>query len=64
MRLYTYAIASDVGLLTPAFVACCTTAGEGLVKLTMCNDVPGCVAEGHTLRITTSECTNDCKHGP
>jgi len=39
MRLYTYAIASDLGLLTPVFVACCTNAGEGLVKLIMCNDV-------------------------
>ena len=29
------------GFLTPAFVACSTKRGEGLVKLIMCNDVPG-----------------------
>jgi len=34
-------VASYPGLLTPAFVACSTNMGEGLVKLTTCNDVPG-----------------------
>jgi len=29
------------GLLTPAFVTCSTNAGESLVKLTICSDVPG-----------------------
>jgi len=34
-------LASYPGLLTPAFVACSTNAGEGLVKLITCSDVPG-----------------------
>ena len=34
-----------LGLLTPAFVACSTNAGEGLVKLNSCNDIPGRVEE-------------------
>ena len=34
-------LASYPGLLTPAFVARSTNAGEGLVKLIMCNDIPG-----------------------
>ena len=29
------------GLLTPAFVACSTNMGKGLVKLITCCDVPG-----------------------
>jgi len=29
------------GLLTPVLVICSTNAGEGLVKLITCNDVPG-----------------------
>ena len=29
-------------LLSPAFVTCSTNPGEGLVKLIMSNDVPGC----------------------
>jgi len=29
------------GLFTPAFVTCSTDAGEGLVKLITCSDVPG-----------------------
>ena len=33
------------GLLTPVFVTCSTKAGEGLVKLITCNDVPVCVEE-------------------
>jgi len=33
------------GFLTPVFVTCSTEAGEGLVKLITCNDVPGCVEE-------------------
>jgi len=35
------------GLLALAFVACSTNTGEGLVKLIMCNDVPGHVEEWH-----------------
>jgi len=35
------ALASYPGLPTPAFVACSTNVGEGLVKLIMCSDVPG-----------------------
>jgi len=31
----------------PVFVACSTTAGEGLVTLIMCNDISGCVEEWH-----------------
>jgi len=38
----TSLLASYPGLLTPVFVACSTNAGEGLVTLIMCNDVPGC----------------------
>ena len=34
-------ITSYPGLLTPAFVACSTNTGEGLVKLFTCNDIPG-----------------------
>ena len=32
-------LASFPGLLTPAFVACSTNTGEGLVKLVTCSDV-------------------------
>jgi len=39
--------ASYPGLLSPAFVTCSTNTGEGLVKLIMCNDVPGHVEEWH-----------------
>jgi len=35
-------LASYPDLLTPAFVACNTNVGGGLVKLITCNDVPGC----------------------
>jgi len=38
-------IALYPGLLTPAFIACSTNAGEGLVKLSHVNDVPGRVEE-------------------
>ena len=31
--------------VTPVFVACSTYAGEGLVKLIICSDVPGRVEE-------------------
>jgi len=48
-------VASYPGLLTPAFVACSTNAGEGLAKLIMCNDVPGHVEEWHIPRKTASE---------
>jgi len=34
-------------LLTPAFVTCSTNAGEGLVNLITCDDVPGLVEEWH-----------------
>jgi len=34
-------IASYPGPLTPAFVACSSNTGEGLVKLITCHDVPG-----------------------
>ena len=35
----TLDLASYPGLLTPAFAACSTNAGEGLVKLITCNDI-------------------------
>ena len=35
------------GLLTPASVTCSANAGEDLVKLITCNDVPGRVEEWH-----------------
>ena len=34
-------LASYPSLLTPAFIACSTNVGEGLVKLITCSDVPG-----------------------
>ena len=40
-------LASYPGLLTPESVACSIEAGEGLVKLSQCNDVPGRVEEWH-----------------
>jgi len=43
------------GLLTPAFVACSTNTGEGLVKLITCNDVPGRVEEWHIPGKTASK---------
>jgi len=35
-------LASYPGLLVALFVACSTNTGEGLVKLVMCNGIPGC----------------------
>ena len=43
----TLILASYPGLLAPAFVACSTNAGEGLVKLSQWYDVPGRVDESH-----------------
>jgi len=43
------------GLLTPAFVACSTNVGEGLVKLITCNDIPGLVEEWHLPGKTASK---------
>ena len=40
-------VASYPGLLTPTFVTFSTNAGEGLVKLITCNEVPGRVEEWH-----------------
>jgi len=40
-------VSSYPDLLTPAYVACSTNMGEGLVKLITCNDRPGCVEEWH-----------------
>jgi len=40
-------VASYPGLLTAVFVACSTSAGEGLVKLVMCSDLDvGCTHGG------------------
>jgi len=47
--------AVTAGLLTPAFVACSTNVGEGLVKLVTCSDIPGCVEEWHIPRKTPSK---------
>jgi len=58
-------LASYPGLLTPVFVTCSTNAGEGLVKLIMCNDIPGRVEEWHILgktKLQVSEGTTDRKH--
>ena len=40
-------VASYPGLLTPAFVACGTNTGGGLVKLITCNDVRETCGGGH-----------------
>lgn len=43
-------VASYPGLLTAVFVACSTSAGEGLVKLVMCSDLDvGCTHGGVAL---------------
>jgi len=42
---YGSKLVSYPGLLTPVFVACSTNVGEGLIKLIMCSDVPGCWVE-------------------
>jgi len=39
----------------PAFVACSTNAGEGLIKLITCNDVTGRVEEWHIPRKTATK---------
>jgi len=58
-------LASYPGLLTPAFVACSTNVGEGLVKLITCNDVPDVWRSGtFPEKLQVSECATDCKHGP
>jgi len=56
-------------LLTLAFVTCSTNAREGLVKLIMCNDVPGHWVDmwrcGTFLeKLQVSECTINHKHRP
>jgi len=40
-RTLCVTVATYPGLLTPLFVACSTNAGEGLVRLIMCSDIPG-----------------------
>ena len=48
-------LASYPGLLTPVFVTCSINAGEGLVKLITCNDIPGRVEEWHIPGKTASK---------
>jgi len=51
----TSSLASYPGPLPPAFVACSTNMGEGLVTLITCSNVPGCVEEWHIPRKTASK---------
>jgi len=54
-------VASYPGLLTPAFVACSTNVGEGLVKL---SHVQWYVEEWHIPGKTASDDATNSKHGP
>jgi len=71
MSMYTSDLASYPGHLTPAFVACRTSVGKGLVELIARNDVhvPGYCLDTWRSGIFSeqsqvSKCTTDRKRGP